>query len=96
MKGNRDMFYGNYNVGAYQDGSFTPPSGYNMNTQYQAFGPNMYQSPNIAPNNTDPYNERITALERQIRNLDQRIRKLETGINTNVDTDINDSNLYMI
>ena len=96
MKDNRDMFYGSYNMNAFKDGSFNPPSGYNMNAQYQAFGPNMYQNANTIPMQTNPYEERISTLERQIRNLDQRIRKLEAGANKITDTEINDSNLYMI
>ena len=101
MKGNRDMIYGNYNYGGYQEPNMmiTPPSGYNVNTQYQAFGPGVYQNPNGNPNtmpvNNDPYDDRITKLERQVRVLDQRIRKLETTGNI-TDTDINDSNMYMI
>ena len=92
MKNNRDMFYGNYNMGAFKEPTFTPPSGYNITGEYQAFGPNA----NSIPMQTNPYEERITAIERQIRNLDQRIRKLETIGNNSSETEINDSNLYMI
>ena len=39
------------------------------------------------------YDERITKLERQIRRLDERLRKLESG---SIEENITDSNLYMI
>lgn len=105
MKGNRDMFYSNYQAGGIKEPNmiYNPPSGYNINSQYSAFGPgimngqmnpNQYQYTNDYQ--TNDYDERITKLERQIRSLDQRIRKLETT-NTNLeDNSINDSNLYMI
>ena len=35
---NRDMFYQNLNQGYSNPGGFIPPSGYNMNSQYQAYG----------------------------------------------------------
>ena len=100
MKGNRDMVYGNYNMGAYSEPQFIPPQGYNINSQYQAFGPNV-----MVPNNMNIYNSntgytddiesRINKLERQIRNLDTRLKRLESGTNVSDDT-IVDSNLYMI
>ena len=46
----RDMFYQNVNQGYSNPGMFIPPNGYNMNTTYQAYGPNVmpnnYQNPN--------------------------------------------------
>ncbi len=113
---NRDMVYGSYQAGGFQEPNMivTPPSGYNINTQYQAYGPNVYQGgmmqgpnmmmPGQMPNNeqyysySDDYEQRFTRLERQIRNLDQRIRALETGASTSSidDNTITDSNLYMI
>ena len=99
MKGNRDMVYGNYNYGGYQDPNMiiNPPSGYNINTQYQAFGPGLYNNqnnnPNIMPVNNDPYDDRITKLERQVRQLDQRLKRLE---NADISNDANESNMYMI
>lgn len=106
MKGNRDMIYGNYNMGAYTEPQFIPPQGYNINTQYQAYGPNVIPNNNMIMNNTNPYNNtntnysdnfetRINRLERQIRSLDARLKKLEAGTNLTDDT-IVDSNLYMI
>lgn len=103
---NRDMFYSNYQAGGFQDANmiYNPPSAYNINSQYSAFGPGvmpgnqminqgMYASNNYGVNDID---ERITKIERQIRNLDQRIRKLETT-NSFIDNNtIEDSNLYMI
>ena len=41
----------------------------------------------------DEYDERITKIERQIRRLDQRLRKLESNTGIIEETD---SNLYMI
>ena len=38
---NRDMFYQNINQGYNNPGMFVPPSGYNMNSQFQAYGPNI-------------------------------------------------------
>lgn len=94
MKDKRGMFYSNYNMGGFNDNM---PSPYQVNSNYMAYGPGV--NPNMAnmiENNeamNDPYNERITKIERQIRSLDQRISKLENINNTSVDTD---SNLYMI
>ncbi len=103
MKGNRDMFYGNYNAGAFTEPQFIPPQGYNINAQYQAYGPNVMMpqgnmNHNMNTNSTyiDEYDQRINKLERQIRNLDARLKKLETGSNTISDDTIVDSNLYMI
>lgn len=103
MKGNRDMVYGNYNAGAFSEPQYIPPQGYNINTQYQAYGPNvMVPSGNMnygnMTNNTyvDEYDQRISKIERQIRNLDARLKKLETGSTNLTDDTIVDSNLYMI
>lgn len=96
MKNTRDMFYSNYQAGGMSDPNiiYTPPSGYNINAQYQAYGPNvMSNQSNIPYTNTNEYDERITKLERQIRRLDERIRKLE---NNTLEENITDSNLYMI
>lgn len=105
MKGNRDMFYSNYQAGGQMDPNVfvTPPSGYNMTSNYQAYGPNVMPMPNnnmnmMNQNNnyTDDYEDRITKLEKQVRRLDQRLRKLELS-NLNIeDNTIVDSNLYMI
>ncbi len=109
MKGNRDMFYGNYQMGGMSEPTFIPPQGYNVSGSYQAYGPNVIPNVNMnqpvnnqnqVQNNgyngyVDEYDNRITKLERQIRRIDQRLRKLEnSGI---IDEDIQvDSNLYMI
>lgn len=102
MKGNRDMFYSNYQAGGYNTPNMMmEPQGYQINSNYQAFGPNVmplnnnYNLNNNENTYIDEYDQRITKLERQIRKLDQRLRKLE---NTNiVEEDINiDSNMYMI
>lgn len=101
MNPNRDMFYSNYQAGGFQEPNmiYTPPQGYSINQNYQAYGPNVMANPNMQnmqnTSNTymNEYDERISKLERQIRSLDQRIRKLETS--TNIE-EVNDSNLYMI
>lgn len=95
---NRDMFYQNVNQGYQNPGQFIPPSGYNMNTNYQAFGPNIM--PNQVPqynnqmqNNSyqsyeDYMEEKFDKIDRQIKNLDTRLQKLESVDNTD--------NIYMI
>lgn len=115
MRDNRDMFYSNYQAGGFQEPNFVgpmmspQPSGYNINTQYQAYGPNVMPTNNMNnmqnnsvmnPNNTnntyiDDYDQRITKLERQIRRMDQRLRKLENAGSLEEEINI-DNNLYMI
>lgn len=86
---NRDMFYQNLNQGYNNPGYFNPPSGYNLNTQYQAYGPNVI--PEQFNNNYDTnLNEKINKLERQIKSLDLRVQKLESVNNETTD------NIYMI
>ena len=99
---NRDMFYQNINEGYSNPGMFVPPSGYNMTGQIQAYGPNInpnmyqYNNPNMTNEQMGYYNEnnelteRLNKLERQIKNLDTRIQKLENASN-----EVND-NIYMI
>jgi len=103
---NRDMFYQNVNQSYNNPGMFIPPSGYNVNSQIQAYGPNvmnpnmmypnMYQNPNMTQeqmgyyDENNEYNERLNKIERQIKNLDARLQKLE-----NVSNETND-NIYMI
>ncbi len=98
MKGNnRGMFYSNYQAGGFNDPNMIPNT-YNINSQYQAYGPGVnpgMMMPSQEYGETNDYNERLTKIERQIRNLDQRIRKLETSTTID-DNSINDSNLYMI
>lgn len=112
MRDNRDMFYSNYQAGGFQEPNFIPvqpmpqqPSGYNLNQNYQAYGPNVMPMPvqnqnmsnNSANTYVDEYDQRITKLERQIRRMDQRLRKLENSNLSNIDEEINiDSNMYMI
>jgi len=83
---NRDMFYQNMQSSYNNPGMFIPPSGYNINQQYQAYGPNI--NPNQM-NNTNNYDERLNTLERQVKNLDARLQKLESTTDTN-------DNFYMI
>lgn len=111
MKGNRDMFYSNYQAGAQMEPQMfmTPPSGYNMSSNYQAYGPNVIPMQNMNMNNqmvpqnntydnsyTDDFDNRITKLEKQVRRIDQRLRKLENSDSILEDNTIVDSNLYMI
>lgn len=89
----RDMFYQNVNQGYSNPGMFIPPNGYNLNTSYQAYGqnimPNNYQN-TTAYTNDNNYEDRISKLERQVKNLDGRITKLESTTNEI------DDNFYMI
>ena len=86
---NRNMFYQNIEQGYQNPGMFIPPSGYNMNSEYQAYGPNILQS-QMQGNYQNDYEDRITRIEKQIKSLDNRIQKLE-----NLNTDTTD-NFYMI
>ena len=119
MRDNRDMVYSNYQAGGFAEPNMMPnmapnmmpnmmPQGYNMSSNYQAYGPNVIPMNNMNGNNVmsnnenntyiDEYDQRITKLERQIRRMDQRLRKLENGGVTGItDEEINiDNNLYMI
>ena len=98
---NRDMFYQNLNQGYQNPGMIYPPSGYNLNQEYQAYGPNVMPYNNgmngMNSNMNNNYNninndleDRVCKLERQIKTLDTRIQKLES-----VSNEIND-NIYMI
>ena len=84
---NRNMFYQNVETNYQNPGMYMPPSGYNMNSTYQSYGPNVIP-PNTVDNN---YEERISRLERQVKNLDSRLQKIET---TNQDN--TNDNFYMI
>lgn len=80
---NRNMFYQNVSQGYSNPGTFIPPSGYNLNAEYQAYGPNTIQ------NNTNYYDDtenRISKLERQVMNLNTRLSKLENINNEVTDT----------
>ncbi len=87
---NRDMFYQNIQASANNPGMFIPPNGYNYQSQYQAYGPNL-QQPNPNTINNDDYMDRISRLERQVKVLDNRLQKLESA-SINETTD----NFYMI
>lgn len=94
---NRDMFYQNLNQGYQAPGMIYPPSGYNLNQEYQAYGPNVMPYNNGMNGMNNNYNnvnndleDRVSKLERQIKTLDTRIQKLES-----VSNEIND-NIYMI
>lgn len=88
---NRNMFYQNVNQGYSAPGAYIPPSGYNINSQYQAYGPNVIpDNYNQNQNYNNDHEQRISTLERQIRNLDTRIQKLESA-----GSEVTD-NIYMI
>lgn len=94
----RSMFYQNLNQGYTNPGGFIPPSGYNLNQQYQVYGNNIpsnipnnqmyYENPNYIEEENQ-YEQRLNRLEKQYKNLETRVSKLE-NINTT------DDNLYMI
>lgn len=96
---NRDYFYQDYQLGFQNPMMNQMPSpmmqsGYMMNNNYAAFGPNalpgQYQTEDEF--NDKNYENRITKLERQIRKLEARVSKLENDSNI-VE---NDDNLYII
>ena len=62
---NRDMFYQNTNTSYNSPGMFIPPSGFNMNSEYQAYGPNVVAGQ--FNNQENPYEQRISRLERQVK-----------------------------
>jgi len=80
----RDMFYSNYNAGGFID----QPMPINQNFMPNQMMPNMMMPNQMMQNSSLPnqmYNQtydydiddRLTKLERQVRNLDTRISKLE-------------------
>ena len=75
---NRNMFYQNTQASYQNPGMFIPPSGYNMNTEYQSYGPNTIPNNDNMFNN-DEYESRISRLERQVKNLDNRLQKIENA-----------------
>ena len=85
---NRDMFYQNTNTAYSNPGMIIPPSGFNMNTEYQAYGPNVMMGQ--FQNNDNNIENRLSKLERQFTNLDSRIQKLES------ETVSTDENFYML
>ena len=87
---NRNMFYQNTNTSYNNPGVFIPPSGFNMNTEYQANGPNIINPYQTNNNYNNELEERIQKLERQIKNIDTRIQKLES------ETTTQEENFYML
>lgn len=97
---NRNMFYQNVNQGFQSPGMVTPPSGYTMNTNYQAFGPSVMPIMNNGyPNNQvnqnyqsfeDYINDKFNTIDRQIKNLDSRVQALEANNSST------NENIYMI
>lgn len=90
---NRDMFYQNLNQGYTQPGGYIEPSGYNLNTQYQTYGPNVnpYQQPQgYIQGYNDDLENRFNRIDKQINNLNVRLQKLENAAETT------DENLFII
>jgi hypothetical protein len=83
---NRNMFYQNTNTSYNNPGIYIPPSGFNMNTEYQAYGPNI---PNPYQTNND-IEDRFQKIERQLKNVDTRLQKLEN------ETTTTEENFYML
>lgn len=81
------MFYQNTNTSYNNPGVFIPPSGFNINTEYQAYGPNVI---NPYQMNNNEYEDKLDKIERQLKNLDSRIQKLEN------ETITNEENFYML
>ena len=87
---NRDMFYQNTQTSYNNPGMYIPPSGYNINTDYMAYGPNVMPPNMINNNQNDEYETRISELEKHMKSLENRVQKLESK-------EISDNdNLYMI
>ena len=84
---NRNMFYQNTNTSYNNPGVFIPPSGFNINTEYQAYGPNVI---NPYQMNNNEYEDKLDKIERQLKNLDSRIQKLEN------ETITNEENFYIL
>ena len=93
---NRDYFYQDYQVGIQNPMMQMPnpmmQSGYMMNNNYAAYGPNTLPQQYQTEEYDNNFETRISKLERQVRKLEARISKLET------DTNIveNEDNLYII
>ncbi len=85
---NRNMFYQNIQEGYQSPGMYMPPQGYMMNSEYSSYGPNMIPQNN---NMNNDYEDRISRLERQVKNLDSRLQKIETDAQDNTS-----ENFYMI
>ena len=87
------MYYQNVNQGYQGQGTFIPPSGYNINSNYQAYGPNIMMPTPYNQNINQNYNQeediyqRLDKIDRQIKNLDTRLQKIET-LNSSTTDDI--------
>ena len=86
---NRNMFYQNTQASFNNPPMFIPPSGYNMSSEYQAYGPNVLPNQNMMMDND--FEERISKLERQIKSIDTRLQKIESSYSED-----NSNNFYMI
>ncbi|UKI57977.1 MAG: hypothetical protein L6V81_00425 [Clostridium sp.] len=72
---NRDMFYQNLNQGYQAPGMIYPPSGYNLNQEYQAYGPNVMPYNNGMNGMNNNYNNVNNDLEDRISKLERQIKK---------------------
>ena len=107
MKKDRNSFFQEYGVNAYNTNMPIPNMGMNQFPMGQVqSNSSFYSGPAINPVNDNYSNElesRISKIERQINRLDARINKLEGEMPTNFnnykpsdDTNYSNSSMYMV
>ncbi len=109
MKKDRNSFFSEYNMNAYNTMPNQPMMPMNMvpnqvssqSSFYSgpAYDTGMMQNPNQS-NYTQDIESRISKIERQINRIETRLNKLESEYNNNTivqsDTDIYKNNMYMV
>lgn len=98
MKKDRNSFFSEYNMSAYNNMPMMPNMYPNQVASQSSFysgpvDPNMYNQNNTNNNYTNDTESRISKLERQINRLESRISKLEQEL-TNFHTTDNLDNTY--
>lgn len=96
MKKDRNSFFSQYGVSAYNTQPFMYPNMNNMNNMAAMNNSNMQNYPYDTTNEIDA---RISKLEREIQRLDARLSKLESTLvtPTTQNTDYNFANsMYMV
>lgn len=98
MKKDRNSFFSEYNMSAYNNMPMMPNMYPNQVASQSSFysgpvDPNMYNQNNMNNNYTNDNESRISKLERQINRLESRISKLEQEL-TNFHTTDNLDNTY--
>ena len=98
MKKDRNSFFSEYNMSAYNNMPMMPNMYPNQVASQSSFysgpvDPNMYNQNNMNNNYTKDTESRISKLERQINRLESRISKLEQEL-TNFHTTDNLDNTY--